>query len=376
VQIGEETARENPDECAKSYSIALSSLAGLEFGQQNGVEAMKAINKLIALYEDLSARNPSMYRADLAQAYHNIGYICDDTGDKTGGIHYTLEGLNIREDLLKFDFDNTALALAWSHNNVGNMYRDIGELEKAQPHLERAYALRLKWVEAVPGRKLQELSKSASLMADLCKAKKDAAGEALWLARVVEQWRMEDAPLQEQAMPAHSVAEVYCRLGRMAEANDAVDLAARGFQESFAQLSPDKEFADWANAGCNLASALTLKGDWASDEATLKRSADVAGQVLARMKTQDTSTNFTWGALMNNLGHSQYRLGEMHGNIVEVRQGLETLRASVAHHKKTGSLSAADETMEIVVKAEEALKRMEETVQAIDGVVPGQLAVK
>ena len=357
VQIGEEIARENPDEYALSFSRSLSGLVALEYSQKNTSAAQGAIEKLIALYEELSSRDPSSYRAELAQSYHNIGYLCDENGDKTDGIRYTLDGLNIREELLESDFDAIALALAWSHYNVGCMYRDVGDQVNAQQHFERAYALRLKWVESTPGRHLPELSKCANSLATLFREKNDYESEVIWLERVVRHYESGDLPPGERAMAAHTLAEALGRLGRTSEAAAAATIAAKGFREQFNICTPEDDLQSWAEAGCNFASALALQGDWNNDGDALAQAIRISQQVLARITPSDRALGFVWGALMNNLGHAQFRQGEILGQIEGVRQGIESLKASMEHHLKQDNKSAAEETRQLFVQAQKLLEK-------------------
>ena len=358
AKIRSEFARENPDEFAYPLSLTLSNLVALEYSQKNVAGAQAATEQLIAVYDDLSARDPATYRAALAQCFHNIGYLCDDTGNKSEGIRYTLEGLKLREELLESDFDSYALALAWSHNNVGNMYHELGDLAHAHPHLERAYALRLQWVESTPGRQLPELTKSAELMTKLCRDENDAEAEAIWLERTVRHGRAE-LPPGERAMAAHSLAEALGRLGRTSEAAVAAGSAAQDFREQFRVCSPEADLLNWANAGCNLASALALQGDWSGDRDALAQAIDLSQQVLARLNPGEEALSFVWGALMNNLGHAQYRQGELQGRIDGVRQGIDSLKVSVEHHTKHGNKSSAEETSHLIVRAQEALTKLQ-----------------
>jgi hypothetical protein len=359
AQIRAEFARENPDEFAYPLSLTLSNLVAFEYSQKNVAGAQAATEQLIAVYDDLSARDPASYRAQLAQCYHNIGYLCDDTGNKTEGIRYTLEGLKIREELLESDFDSHALALAWSHNNAGNMYNDLGDLAHAQPHLERAYALRLQWVERAPGRQLAELTKSANMMARLCQKKKDPEAEAIWLERVVRHSQCADLPPGERGMDSHNLAEALGRLGRTSEAAAAASSAAKDFRQEFASNSPDTDRSKWVNAGCNLTSALALQGDWNGDREALAQAIELSQQVLAPLDPEEPGLRFVWGALMNNLGHAQYRRGELLGQIDGVRQGIETLKASAEHHIKHDCKAAAEETSHLILRAQEAVAKLE-----------------
>ncbi len=359
AKIRAEFARENPDEFAHPLSLTLERLVAFEYSQKNVAGAQAATEQLIAVYDDLSARDPASYRAALAQCYHNIGYLCDDTGSKSEGIRYTLEGLKIREELVESDFDSHALALAWSHHNVGSMYHELGDPEHAQPHLERAYALRLQWVKGAPGRQLAELAKSANMMAKFCRDKKDLEGEAVWLERVVSNGQCAGLPPGDRAMAAHSLAEALGRLGRTSEAAAAAGSAAQGFREQFSVGSPEANLLNWANAGCNLASALALQGDWSGDLDELAQAIDLCQQVLARVNPEENALSFVWGALMNNLGHAQYRQSELLGRIDGVRQGIESLKASVEHHTKHGNKSSAEETNQLLVRAQEALTKLQ-----------------
>ncbi len=359
AQIRAEFALDNPDEFAHPLSLTLANLVALEYSQKNVAGAQAASEQLIAIYDDLSARDPASYRGELAQCYHNIGYLCDDKGNKEEGIRNTLEGLKIREELLESDFDGIALDLAWSHHNIGYMYREVSDVARAQPHLERAYALRLQWVEHTPGRQLQELVKSANNMASLCREKGDSEGEAMWLDRAVRHGQATDLPLADRAMAAHNLAEALGRLGRSSEAAAAAKSAAQGFREKFGAISPETDVSSWADAGCNLASALALYGDWGADETALLQAIGISEQVLERINGDDTGTSFVWGALMNNLGHAQFRQGEMQRRLDGVRQGLENLERSVKHHIKHGNKAAAGETNLLIVRAHKALAALQ-----------------
>lgn len=359
AEIRAEFARENPDEYAHPLSLTLGNLVAYEYTAKNVAGAEATIQQLIGVYDDLSALDPASYRQQLAQCYHNIGYLCDDRGSKAEGIHFTLEGLKIREELLESDFEGTALALAWSHHNVGNMYQETGELAKAQTHLERAYALRLQWVQGAPGRKLPELAKSASMMARLCQERRDSEAEAIWLERVVHDAQLSDSPLADRGMDAHSLAEALARLGRTNEAAEAAGLAAEGFRAEFAASSPEKDLTTWVNAGCNLASALALRGDWLGDTSLLTEAAALCEQILAEMSPGDAGLGYTWGAVMNNLGHARFRRGELLGEMDGIRRGLEDLRASVQFQLDHEFKSAAEETGLLVARAEKALEALE-----------------
>ena len=361
ARIRAEFALTNPDEFATPLSLTLRNLVAFEYSQKNVAGAQEATEQLIAIYDDLSARDPGSYRAELAQCYHNIGYLCDDTGNKAEGIRYTLEGLKIREELLESDFDYYALPLAWSHNNAGNMYHDIGDLAHAHPYLERAYALRLKWVESAPGRQLPELTKSADLMAKLCRDENDAEGEAVWLERTVRYAREIELPAGEGAMAEYSLAEALRRLGRTAEANVAAISSAQGFRKLFDASSSETDFTNWVEAGCNLSSALAFQGDWIDDGGALAQAIEVARQVLARLDPEKKAFSYLWGALMTNLGHAEYRQGELLGQIDGVRQGIESLQTALQHHIKHRNKSASDEPSQLLARAYEALANLQGT---------------
>jgi len=360
AQIRAEFARENPDEFAHPLSLTLRNLWGFEYAQKNLAGAQAATEQLIAIYDDLSARDPAQYRAELAECYHVIGYLCDSTGNKSEGLRYTLEGLKIREELLESDFDRYALALAWSHNNAGGMYHALGDLARAHTHLERAYALRLRWVESAPERRLLELFQSANFMAKLCRGENDAEAEAKWLERAIRHGQCVELPPGDRGMTAHRLAEVLGQLGRTSEAAAAADSAAQGFREQFSVCSPEANLLNWANAGCNLASALAMFGDWSSDGDTLAQAIDLSQQVLALLNREEEASSFVWGALMNNLGHAQYRRSELLGRIDGVREGIESLKASVEHHVKYGHQSGAEETKQLLGRAQEAAEKLQD----------------
>jgi len=359
AQIRSEFARENPDEFAQPLSFTLENLVKHEYSLKNVAGAQAATEQLIAVYDDLSARDPASYRAPLAQCYHNIGYLVDSTGNKAEGIRYTLEAVKIREELLESDFDRHALGLAWSHNNVGNMYHELSDFAKAHTHLERSYALRLKWVENAPGRQLPELINSANLMAKLCRDENDEQAEVTWLERTVRHGRSAELPLADRAMAAHSLAEALGRLGRTSEAAAAAASAAEDFLKEFNSRSPEDNLSMWANAGCNLASALTLQGDWTNDPEVLARGMEVSQQVLSRINPEEGDLSFVWGALMNNLGHAQYRQSELLGQIEGLRKGIESLKAGAHHQRKHGYNAAAEETTQLIVRAQDAAVRMQ-----------------
>ena len=366
AEIRAEFARENPDEFAYPLSLTLANLVAYEYAEKNLPGAQLAIELLIAVYDELSARDPGSYRAQLAQCYHNIGYLCDDTGSKAEAVRYTLEGLKIREELLESEFDTYALALAWSHNNVGNMCGDIGEHAKARPHLERAYALRLQWTQNTPGRQLKELTNSASLMAKHCHTVNDLEGEAVWLERVIRHSENADLPLDERGMKSHNLAEALGRLGRTSEAGKAASAAAQAFRREFEGVSPTADLLAWANAGCNLSSALAMQGDWSVDREALTEGMEFCQKVLGQIEPSDAGFGFVWGALMNNLGHAQFRMGEILGDVGQVRQGLATLNASEEHHLKLGNQAAASETHSLTMRAQEVLQKMEQSRPAAE----------
>jgi len=122
--------------------------------------------------------------------------------------------------------------------------------------------------------------------------------------------------------------------------------------------SPETDLSKWADAGCNLASALALQGDWNSEGEALAQAMELSRQILARLNPEEAGLNYVWGALMNNLGHAQYRQGELLRQIDGVRKGLDTLKAGAEHHIKHGNKSAAEETNHIIVRAQEALAKL------------------
>jgi tetratricopeptide (TPR) repeat protein len=358
AEIRSEFARENPDEYAQPLSLTLANLVSLEYSQNNVAAAREATEQLVTVYEDLSARNPASYRRDLAQSLHNIGYLCDKSGSRAEGIAHTAKAIEIREELLESDPDSIALGLAWSHNDVGHMYREQGEFPSARSHLERAYALRLRWVEADPERHLPELVSSASSMARLCRQMNDREAEAVWLQRVVAHARNSVVPEADQAMALHDLAVSLGALGRTAEAGVAAGQAAALFKELFAACSFETNGRQWAGAGCNLCSALAMQGDWTNSEAVAQETICTATSILSRIDAGDEESSFVYGAMLNNLGHAQYRRGEMLGRADLVRGGLETLRRSVRQHQEHDRPGAAQETQELAALAEKALERL------------------
>jgi len=355
AQIRAEFARENPDEYAYPLSLTLSTLVSLEYAQKNVTGAQAASEQLLAVYDDLSSRDPAGYRAELAQCFHNIGYLCDQSNNSEEGIRYTLEGLAIREELLESDFDQHALNLAWSHNNVGSMYRDHGAFQKAGPHLERGYALRVKWVERGAGRVLPEVAASANLMAKLCREKGDPEGELRWLNRVLSHMAAGPDSSGTSGMSVHDLAVAFGRLGRTAEAGRAASQATDQLKQAFDACRREVDVPSWLNAGCNLASAMAMQGDWTADVAVLSETIELCQNLLSQFGPEDSGLTFTWGAIMNNLGHAQFRRGELSGSVPGIREGLETLRIGTEHHRKHGNVAAAAETNEIAERAEAAL---------------------
>ena len=372
AQIRTEFARENPDEYAQPLSLTLDRLVALEYSQKNVAGAQSATEQLLAVYDDLAARDPATYRAGLAQCYHNLGYFFDTTGNKAEGIRYTLEAVKMREELLESDFDSHAPALARGHNNLGNMYHQTGELAKAGTHLERAYGLRLQWVEGGAGRKLPEIAKSAEFLANLCRDRNDGEGEALWRERVVRHGQTAGLPPCDRGMAAHALAEALGRLGRTREAAAAAKLAAEEFREELSGCTAEADRARGAHAGCNLASALTLYGDWMNDGETLAQALEVARQTLTQTKPEEKAYEFVWGALMNNLGHAQFRQGEMQGRSEGVREGIASLKTGMEHHLKFGNKPAAEETRQLMARAQETLSKMQ--AKAVPGGEPESMS--
>ena len=358
AEIRSEFARENPDEYAQPLSLTLANLVSLEYSQNNVAAAREATEQLVTVYEDLSARNPAAYRRDLAQSFHNIGFLCDKSGSRAEGIAHTAKAIEIREELLESDPDSIALSLAWSHNNVGHMYLEQGDLSSARSHLERAYALRLRWVEADPGRHLPELISSASSMARLCRQTNDREAEAVWLQRVVDHARSAGETADDQAMALHDLAVSLGALGRTAEAGVAAGQAAALFKGLFAACSSVTSDRQWAGTGCNLCSALAMQGDWTNSEAVAQETIVTATSILSRIDAGDEESSFVYGAMLNNLGHAQYRRGEMLGRADLVREGLETLRRGVRQHQEHDRQGAAQETRDLVALAEKALERL------------------
>ncbi len=355
AQIRSEFAQENPDEYAQPLSLTLSNLVSLEYAQKNITGAQAATEQLIGIYEDLSARNPGVYRAALAQCFHNIGYLCDDSGSRDEAVRYTQEGLRMREELLESDFDAHALDLAWSHHNLAYMYRSMDQTDKALPHMEKAYALRARWVENAPGREVAELVQSANSMAQMYQQKGDKDAEALWLNRVVSDWERCSGSAHSKAMALHDVATALGRLGRTVEAGAAAHGAAELLRQEFTAHSPEADVVGWATAGCNLASALALAGDWRNDVPVLSECIGLCQGVLSHIAPEKEGCSFLWGAMLNNLGHAQFRSGELLGQVDMIRQGVESLMSGAQHHRDHGYPASAEETTELALRAQACL---------------------
>jgi hypothetical protein len=208
---------------------------------------------------------------------------------------------------------------------------------------------------------LAELDNSAKLIRTLCRELKQPEREAACLQRMAEYAETTNQPPGERGMVLHNLARDLGELGKTAQAAAVAKSSARDFRDLFTASSPEADLSEWANSGCNLASALDLQGDWSADEPVLAQAIGICRQVLARIKPEEDGLSFTWGALMNNLGHAQYRQGELQGRIDGVRQGLDALKTSAEHHSKQGNKAAAEETNALVLRAQEALAKMEQT---------------
>jgi tetratricopeptide (TPR) repeat protein len=352
VKIGDECARANPDEYALSLGLALGSLVSFEYNMGNNDDAKELCEQMITVYTELSSRNPGQYRAKLAQAYHNVGYLTSDAS-KEISLHYTLEGLKIRQELIELDFDAYALALAWSYHNAGCDLEENDGIRSLE-YLEKAYRLRTQWAERHPGVDVPEIPKVASLLAAQCRRMNDKESELRWLNVTIQD---SEKYGHDSADSLHDAAIAFGRLGETERAGDAAHRSADVRRPVYAAQAQNADGSS-ADLACNFASALDMAGDWRADESELMEAIDVSSTAIRRIECTPERKAFVWGALLNNLGHAQFRLGELHGDTTLVETGIETLVQSIAHHESLNNQSAMAETQELLDRARGVLVRM------------------
>ena len=81
---------------------------------------------------------------DVATSYNNLGNVYRDTGDLEKAKEYHEWALEIRKDQLGANH----VDVATSYNNLGNVYRDTGDLEKAKEYQEWALKIRKDQLDA------------------------------------------------------------------------------------------------------------------------------------------------------------------------------------------------------------------------------------
>jgi hypothetical protein len=225
--------------------------------------------------------------------------------------------------------------------------------------MQAAFDLRMRWAKAHPEARVPELPKVAKLLAEVCAGRNDLEGEFKWLNLVVDnEAHVEDQTAHDRGMSLHDFSVAAGRLGNLARASEAALHAAACFREVFSACTPETSDSDYVNAGCNLASALALAGDFGDAPESLKDAIATASNVLSRVAPTSDGVSHAWGATLNNLGHARFRLGELRKDPSLVREGIANLDESVEHHLATGHQSAAQETAQLIARARAVLERM------------------
>ena len=116
---------------------------------------MRAYGRAIAIFEKLAAANPSVteFRANLAQADVNMGFMQRDSGHPDQAIESFRKALSINQELAQANPSITAFSsnLATCLNNLGDLQRQAGHASGALQAHTRALSIFQKLVDSNPG---------------------------------------------------------------------------------------------------------------------------------------------------------------------------------------------------------------------------------
>lgn len=141
VKLNEELAAKNPDDYRADVASAYSNLASLlsEFGGDRAA-ALGAIQRSLRIRGDLVDEDFATYASDYAQALENAANILSESGRRDVALEYGSHALEIRKILAKGSVEFRP-ALATSMMNMSGMLAEAGQFRKAKKLSRKAVKL-------------------------------------------------------------------------------------------------------------------------------------------------------------------------------------------------------------------------------------------
>ena len=131
------------DELAQECNLEDKKYNKLLFEYASFLHKYAKYNKAVEVYTreiSLIERLYGLEHPDTATSYNNIGLVYKDLGDYDKALEYYFKALPIRKKVLGIEHPDTAT----SHNNIGSVYYSLGDNEKALEYHFKALSIRKK----------------------------------------------------------------------------------------------------------------------------------------------------------------------------------------------------------------------------------------
>jgi tetratricopeptide (TPR) repeat protein len=351
-------------------TLSLTTLIELQYLKNDNAAAAETSQQLVSVIEELVARDPRRFRRALAQANHNLGYLCYKVRRLEVGLEYTLKGLAIREEIAVQDPELICLDLAWSYHNAGSFYLDLSDVENAITNCRRAFELRRQSMATNPGTFVSKVIDNAKTLADLFQRKGKMDEATHWWQVAVESSADADSMTQAVIGAEHAVfLHTNCSIE---SAVLAAKMAIKDFRQVLTECDPVQAPAKFAEVASRLCYLLLTVCNWSKDPSLLPEVERVARQAVGLIDPEMDNCRYSWIALVLNRGYALFRQGELESDRQLMTKGIESLdkactyqlendvqEASVTDHaknlagmyQKVGNIDRAANWWQVAVKS-------------------------
>lgn len=246
-------------------------------------EAKAVCRRQISIAEELFG----LENEEIAKSYNNLGSVYWQQGDYEKAFEYDSKALNIRKEVLGEEHPNTAE----SYNNIGSVYHKQGNYEKALAFHFKALAIR----EKTLGIDHPDTATSYSNIGEVYVEQSDYNKALEYHKKALEIRKKDfDRNPSKTADSYNNLGLVYLKQGYYNDAFDYYKKALRLYEKN-----PDTKQPDIAESYNNIGKFFYIKGDFDNALENDSRALEIRKKVLGE-EHPDTAESY------NNIGKVQY----------------------------------------------------------------------
>jgi len=276
-------------------------------------EAIEAHEKSVALFEELTARQPhhAELKLRLGQSKNNLALVLQRAGEVEKAEALLKEAVRIEEALAsESPNDDVRLDLAMSYNNLGKLRLETGAIAEARETLQKSVAALRSLIASQPQdcERLNKLAKVSNILAATYREEiplraAELHGQALKLqAKAAELQPADQTVRREMGLTLNNVGAAWSRTSQIGEAARCYEQAIEIQQQLVAQSPSQRLFQrDLAISENNLGMLHTRAGRLSEAESSLRRSIELQNS-LSEAVREDIELHSSLGGAYHNLG--------------------------------------------------------------------------